>query len=107
MRLADIIEQYSEELAKAETTDSGKTYKTTLKTDIPIAQHTLRYFASSVFHIHASSVAMPSQAINYSVHHPVGIVGCISPGNLPLYLFIRNIAPALAVGIVWWLRLRN
>lgn len=40
----------------------------------------------------------PGVALNYTVRHPVGVVGCISPWNLPLYLFTWKIAPALAVG---------
>ena len=38
------------------------------------------------------------QAINYTLRQPLGVVGCISPWNLPLYLFSWKIAPALAAG---------
>jgi aminomuconate-semialdehyde/2-hydroxymuconate-6-semialdehyde dehydrogenase len=41
---------------------------------------------------------MEDKAINYTLRQPVGIVGCISPWNLPLYLFTWKIAPALAAG---------
>ena len=41
---------------------------------------------------------MTDKAINYTLRNPIGIVGCISPWNLPLYLFTWKIAPALAAG---------
>ena len=41
---------------------------------------------------------MEDKAINYTLRQPIGIVGCISPWNLPLYLFTWKIAPALAAG---------
>jgi aminomuconate-semialdehyde/2-hydroxymuconate-6-semialdehyde dehydrogenase len=49
-------------------------------------------------HFAAESHSMEDTAINYTVRQPIGIVGCISPWNLPLYLFTWKIAPALAAG---------
>jgi aminomuconate-semialdehyde/2-hydroxymuconate-6-semialdehyde dehydrogenase len=46
----------------------------------------------------AEAHAMENAAINYTLRQPIGVVGCISPWNLPLYLFTWKIAPALAAG---------
>jgi aminomuconate-semialdehyde/2-hydroxymuconate-6-semialdehyde dehydrogenase len=49
-------------------------------------------------HFSADSHTIEDKAINYTLRQPIGIVGCISPWNLPLYLFTWKIAPALAAG---------
>ena len=49
-------------------------------------------------HFAAESHIMEDKAINYTLRQPIGVVGCISPWNLPLYLFTWKIAPALAAG---------
>ena len=49
-------------------------------------------------HFASESHNMEDKAVNYTLRQPVGIVGCISPWNLPLYLFTCKIAPALAPG---------
>jgi aminomuconate-semialdehyde/2-hydroxymuconate-6-semialdehyde dehydrogenase len=41
---------------------------------------------------------MPAEALNYTMREPIGVVGCISPWNLPLYLYTWKIAPAIAAG---------
>ena len=49
-------------------------------------------------HFATESHNMEDKAVNYTLRQPIGIVGCISPWNLPLYLFTWKIAPALAAG---------
>ena len=51
-------------------------------------------------HFATESHQMEDKAINYTLRQPIGIVGCISPWNLPLYLFTWKIAPALLQVIV-------
>jgi len=97
-RIADIIEQNLEEFAKAETMDSGKPLKTSKTIDIPRAHQNIRFFATAVLHFASESHHMSGKAINYTLRQPIGVVGCISPWNLPLYLFTWKIAPALATG---------
>jgi aminomuconate-semialdehyde/2-hydroxymuconate-6-semialdehyde dehydrogenase len=58
----------------------------------------LRFFAAAVTQWSSEAHAMEQRAINYTLRQPIGVVGCISPWNLPLYLFTWKIAPALAVG---------
>lgn len=97
-RIADLIDENLEELALAETNDNGKPLWLSKKVDIPRASSNFRFFATGIMHFAAESHSMTDKAINYTLRNPVGIVGCISPWNLPLYLFTWKIAPALAAG---------
>jgi aminomuconate-semialdehyde/2-hydroxymuconate-6-semialdehyde dehydrogenase len=97
-RIAEIIDEHLDELALAETTDNGKPLWLSKKMDIPRASENFRFFATGIMHFAAESHTMEDKAINYTLRQPVGIVGCISPWNLPLYLFTWKIAPALAAG---------
>ena len=98
MRIADIIEQNMQAFAEAESADSGKPVSMAMSVDIPRAQSNFRFFATSILHFGAESHHMAGEAINYTLRQPIGVVGCISPWNLPLYLFTWKIAPALATG---------
>lgn len=98
MRIADLIEAKHEELVIAETTDSGKAITTSREVDIPRAQANFRFFANAITQFGSESFHLEQQAVNYTLRQPLGVVGCISPWNLPLYLFTWKIAPALAAG---------
>ena len=97
--LAHLIHQHREELARAESQDNGKPISLAQSVDIPRAEQNLAFFASAIeqFQSEAHIPAGPSH-INYTHRKPIGVVGCISPWNLPLYLFTWKIAPALASG---------
>ncbi|MFM2386122.1 MAG: hypothetical protein RL660_879 [Bacteroidota bacterium] len=97
-RIADLIDQYHEELALAECTDNGKPLWLCKMVDIPRASSNFRFFATGIMHFASESHSMGAKAVNYTLRQPVGVVGCISPWNLPLYLFTWKIAPALAAG---------
>ncbi|WP_448097005.1 aldehyde dehydrogenase [Luteibacter yeojuensis] len=97
-RLADAIEARLESFAEAESQDSGKPLALARSLDIPRAVANLRFFAAAAGQWSAESHAMEQGAINYTLRLPLGVVGCISPWNLPLYLFTWKIAPALAAG---------
>ncbi len=97
-RIADLLEARREELAIAETTDAGKAITTSRTVDIPRAEANFRFFAQAITQFSSESHALPGRAINYTLRQPLGVVGCISPWNLPLYLFTWKIAPALAAG---------
>jgi aminomuconate-semialdehyde/2-hydroxymuconate-6-semialdehyde dehydrogenase len=62
------------------------------------AAQNFRFFATAAMQFSSESHAMENRAINYTLRTPIGVVGCISPWNLPLYLFTWKIAPALAAG---------
>ncbi|MGZ8511493.1 MAG: aldehyde dehydrogenase, partial [Chitinophagaceae bacterium] len=68
------------------------------KVDIPRASANFRFFATGIMHFATDSHNMEDKAINYTLRQPLGVVACISPWNLPLYLFTWKIAPALAAG---------
>ncbi len=97
-RLAALVERDLEKLARAESVDSGKPITLARSVDIPRAVANLRFFAAAASQFASESHAMESGAINYTLRSPLGVVGCISPWNLPLYLFTWKLAPALAAG---------
>ena len=97
-RIAELIDQNLEALALAETTDNGKPLWLSKQVDIPRASANFRFFATGIMHFATESHQMEDKAVNYTLRQPIGIVGCISPWNLPLYLFTWKIAPALAAG---------
>lgn len=96
--LADILEKNLEKLAEAETRDTGKPLHLSKTVDIPRAVSNLRFFASAIVNFSSQAHVMEDMAVNYTRRAPLGTVGCISPWNLPLYLFTWKIAPALAMG---------
>ena len=97
-RIAELIEENLDELALAETNDNGKPLWLAKEVDIPRASSNFRFFATGIMHFATESHNMEDKAVNYTLRQPIGIVGCISPWNLPLYLFTWKIAPALAAG---------
>lgn len=97
-KIADLIDENSEALALAETNDNGKPLWLSKKVDIYRAAANFRFFATGLMHFATESHSMEDKAVNYTLRQPIGIVGCISPWNLPLYLFTWKIAPALAAG---------
>jgi aminomuconate-semialdehyde/2-hydroxymuconate-6-semialdehyde dehydrogenase len=97
-KIADLIDRDLDELALAESTDQGKPVKLAKVVDIPRASANMRFFATGAIHFSSEAHVTGQEAINYTTRTPVGVVGCISPWNLPLYLFTWKIAPALAAG---------
>jgi len=97
-RMAELIEANLDVLALAETNDNGKPLKLSTRVDIPRAAENFRFFATSIMHFSSESHQMQDKAINFTLRNPIGVVGCISPWNLPLYLFSWKLAPALAAG---------
>jgi aminomuconate-semialdehyde/2-hydroxymuconate-6-semialdehyde dehydrogenase len=98
LRIADLIAANARQLAEAETTDSGKPIFLSETVDIPRSEANIRFFATAILHTHSEAHHTDSHTLNYTNRRPLGVVGCISPWNLPLYLFTWKIAPALAAG---------
>ncbi|MGH8123585.1 MAG: aldehyde dehydrogenase [Rudaea sp.] len=96
-RIAERIEAQLEAFAQAESRDSGKPLALARSLDIPRAIANLRFFAAASTQF-ASETHAAADALNYTLRAPLGVAGCISPWNLPLYLFTWKIAPALAAG---------
>jgi len=97
-RIAELIDASLDELALAETNDNGKPLWLSKRVDIPRASANFRFFATGIMHFSSESHNMEDKAVNYTLRQPIGMVGCISPWNLPLYLFTWKIAPAIAAG---------
>ncbi|HEX8425812.1 aldehyde dehydrogenase [Hymenobacter sp.] len=98
VRIAELIERDLEQLAQAESQDNGKPVSLARTVDIPRAASNFAFFGTAAQHFSSETHFQEGIALNYTVRHPLGVVGCISPWNLPLYLFTWKIAPALAVG---------
>lgn len=97
-KVADLIDDNLDRLAKAESIDNGKPISLAKSVDIPRASSNMRFFATAILHFSSEAHKMDEVAINYTTRTPIGVAGCISPWNLPLYLFTWKIAPALAAG---------
>ncbi len=98
MRVSKGIEARMDEFVAAESRDNGKPVSLAAHVDIPRAVSNFHFFATAIEHFASESHNMVGEGINYTIRKPIGIVGCISPWNLPLYLFSWKIAPALAAG---------
>ena len=98
MRIVRIIERDLDQLAEAESADNGKPVSLAKRMDIPRAAANFRFYATAQMHLANESYETVNSAINYTLRQPIGVVGCISPWNLPLYLFTWKIAPAIAAG---------
>src|SRR5688500_13565006 len=98
MKIADLIDRDLDKLALAESIDNGKPLSLAKKTDIPRASANMRFFATGAIHFSSEAHVTGTEAVNYTLRTPIGVAGCISPWNLPLYLFTWKIAPALAAG---------
>ncbi|MBI2721006.1 MAG: aldehyde dehydrogenase [Bacteroidetes bacterium] len=98
LKIAALIEQNIDKLAWAESIDNGKPLKLARTVDIPRAAANFHFYGTGILHYASHAHSMEETAINYTLRQPMGVAGCISPWNLPLYLFSWKIAPALAAG---------
>ena len=98
MKISEGIEKRMDELVSAESRDNGKPLWLARMVDIPRAVSNFKFFATAIMQFASESHEITGQAINYTLRQPLGVVGCISPWNLPLYLFSWKVAPALAAG---------
>lgn len=98
-RIADLIDENLDRLAEAESKDNGKPLSLAKTVDIPRASSNFRFFAHALTQFSSEAhESVGKHSINFTLRQPIGVVGCISPWNLPLYLFTWKIAPALAAG---------
>jgi aminomuconate-semialdehyde/2-hydroxymuconate-6-semialdehyde dehydrogenase len=98
MAIANKIEEKMGVLAEAESIDNGKPLWLAKAVDIPRASSNFKFYATAIMHDKTDCFDMEGVAVNYTLRKPIGVAGCISPWNLPLYLFTWKIAPALATG---------
>jgi aminomuconate-semialdehyde/2-hydroxymuconate-6-semialdehyde dehydrogenase len=101
-KVADAIEARFDCFLKAEVADTGKPVALAAKLDVPRAAANFRVFADAIkmAGIESFQTETPDgrSALNYAVRKPLGVVGIITPWNLPLLLLTWKVAPALACG---------
>ena len=97
-KIADILESRIDEFAKAESLDQGKPFLLAKTVDIPRVIQNFRFFANFILYTTEKSSNLNNIALNYNSRKPLGVLGLISPWNLPLYLLSWKIAPAIAFG---------
>ncbi len=99
IKISELLEANLNNFAEAESIDNGKPLELAKNVDIPRAASNFRFFGNAITQFASEShESIGQQAINYTLRQPIGVVGCISPWNLPLYLFTWKIAPAIAAG---------
>ncbi|MBK5278966.1 MAG: aldehyde dehydrogenase [Bacteroidia bacterium] len=98
LKIADLIDRDFEKLSLAESIDTGKPVALAKSMDISRASANIKFYATAAMHFASESHLMEGESINYTTRSAIGVAGCISPWNLPLYLFTWKIAPALAAG---------
>lgn len=99
IKISELLEENLQRFAEAESKDNGKPVSLAKEIDIPRAASNFRFFGNAITQFASESHESVGQdAINYTLRQPIGVVGCISPWNLPLYLFTWKIAPAIAAG---------
>ena len=101
-RVADAIEARFDCFVEAEVADTGKPVTLASKLDVPRAAANFRVFADLIKTAGLESFQTEApdgkNALNYAVRKPLGVVGIITPWNLPLLLLTWKVAPALACG---------
>ncbi|TDY14075.1 aldehyde dehydrogenase [Meridianimaribacter flavus] len=99
IKISELLEANLDRFAEAESKDNGKPVSLAKMVDIPRAASNFRFFGNAITQFASEShESIGQNAVNYTLRQPIGVVGCISPWNLPLYLFTWKIAPAIAAG---------
>lgn len=99
IKISELLEAHLDRFAEAESKDNGKPISLAKAVDIPRAASNFRFFGNAITQFASEShESIGHDAVNYTLRQPIGVVGCISPWNLPLYLFTWKIAPAIAAG---------
>jgi len=96
-RIADTIEERSEELARLESLDNGKPIREAM-IDLRMVVDTFRYFAGWATKIEGETIPVRGSILNYTLREPIGVIGAIIPWNFPLLMAAWKVAPALACG---------
>jgi acyl-CoA reductase-like NAD-dependent aldehyde dehydrogenase len=98
LRLADLIEEHSVELARLESLDTGHPLHDSTLLDVPRTVATFRYFGGMADKYQGFLPPVEAGFLNYVTHDPIGVVGQIVPWNFPLMFCGWKLGPALAAG---------
>jgi len=97
-RLADLCEQNADELATLETLDNGMPLSVARHVSVPLMIAHFRYFAGWADKNHGKTIPINGDYFCYTRHEPVGVVGQITPWNVPLLMYGMKLGPALSMG---------
>lgn len=97
-RMAEIIMERREELARLEALDVGKPYNDAFEKEIPRAANNLKFFADFMEKQGGEVYPMDDAYLNYTRYEPVGVAALITPWNLPFMLTTWKLGPCLATG---------
>jgi len=97
-RLADLCEQNADELATLETLDNGMPLSVARQVSVPLMIGHFRYFAGWADKNHGKTIPINGDYFCYTKHEPVGVVGQITPWNVPLLMYGMKLGPALSMG---------
>jgi aldehyde dehydrogenase (NAD+) len=97
-KLAQLLEDHAEELARLETLDNGKPLNESRYADLPLSIATFRYYAGWADKIQGRTIPVAGPHFCYTRLQPVGVIGQIIPWNFPLLMLAMKIAPALTAG---------
>jgi len=97
-RLAELVDENSEELCVLDTLDMGKPITDMATLDIPMVVETFQYFAECIDKVESAVTATEYGVLHYTLRQPMGVVAAISPWNYPLLMATWKVAPALAAG---------
>lgn len=97
-RVSQLILENADELARIETLEQGRSIRQSRHMMVPLAAQAWDFFASALTCLHSEAVSPGRHAFGYVLHQPIGVVGLITPWNVPLVLASEKMAPALAMG---------
>jgi aminomuconate-semialdehyde/2-hydroxymuconate-6-semialdehyde dehydrogenase len=97
-KIGDLILERKTELAEAESLDTGKPINETLEGDIPRAALNFHFFADYASSVNDEYFVTSENERHVAMREPLGVIGLITPWNLPLYLATWKIAPCLVMG---------
>jgi aldehyde dehydrogenase (NAD+) len=97
-RLADLIEQNTDALARLESMDNGKPLSIAKAVDVAKTVACYRYFAGWADKVQGKTIPIDGDFFCYTRHEPIGVVGQIIPWNYPMLMQAWKLAPALATG---------
>jgi acyl-CoA reductase-like NAD-dependent aldehyde dehydrogenase len=98
LRLADLIEDNAEDLARLESLDTGHPVRDSRALDVPRTAACFRYFGGMADKFQGETIPVEAGFLNYTLREPVGVVGQVVPWNFPLMFTSWKMAPALAAG---------
>jgi acyl-CoA reductase-like NAD-dependent aldehyde dehydrogenase len=98
-RIADLIEEHADELARLETRDQGQPFGVSSTISVPNAIEHFRYYAGWATKLHGVTVPLSIPGVDYrNRREPLGVCGLITPWNFPLMIAAWKLAPALVTG---------